>query len=93
MSGLRRAEADTRLDAPIIARDLRGLIKINPIATWSDDDVAGYIDDHDIIVNPLIAEGYLSIGCMPCTTKVAPGEHPRSGRWAGRDKTECGLHQ
>jgi phosphoadenosine phosphosulfate reductase len=55
--------------------------------------VAGYIDDHDIIVNPLIAEGYLSIGCMPCTTKVAPGEHPRSGRWAGRDKTECGLHQ
>jgi phosphoadenosine phosphosulfate reductase len=93
MSGLRRAEADTRLAAPIIARDLRGLIKINPIATWSDDDVAGYIDDHDIIVNPLIAEGYLSIGCMPCTTKVAPGEHPRSGRWAGRDKTECGLHQ
>jgi phosphoadenosine phosphosulfate reductase len=93
MSGVRRAEADTRLSAPIIARDLRGLIKVNPLATWTDDDVAGYIDDHDVIVNPLIADGYLSIGCMPCTTKVAPGEHARSGRWAGRDKTECGLHQ
>jgi phosphoadenosine phosphosulfate reductase len=93
MTGLRRAEADTRLSAPVIARDLRGLIKINPLAAWTDDDVAGYIDDHDVIVNPLVAEGYLSIGCMPCTTKVSPGEHARSGRWAGRDKTECGLHQ
>jgi phosphoadenosine phosphosulfate reductase len=93
MTGLRRAEADTRLSAPVIARDLRGLIKINPLAAWTDDDVAGYIDDHDVIVNPLVAEGYPSIGCMPCTTKVSPGEHARSGRWAGRDKTECGLHQ
>jgi phosphoadenosine phosphosulfate reductase len=93
MTGLRRAEADTRLSAPVIARDLRGLIKINPLAAWTDEDVAGYIDDHDVIVNPLVAEGYLSIGCMPCTTKVSPGEHARSGRWAGRDKTECGLHQ
>jgi phosphoadenosine phosphosulfate reductase len=93
MTGLRRAEADTRLSAPVIARDLRGLIKINPLAAWTDDDVAGYIDDHDVIVNPLVAEGYLSIGCMPCTTKVSPGEHARSGRGAGRDKTECGLHQ
>jgi phosphoadenosine phosphosulfate reductase len=92
MSGLRRDEAATRVQAPIVARDLRGLIKVNPIATWSDDDVAGYIADHDIVVNPLVEQGYLSIGCMPCTQPVAPGEDPRSGRWAGRDKTECGLH-
>jgi phosphoadenosine phosphosulfate reductase len=92
LSGLRRAEADSRVRAPIVARDLRGLIKVNPLATWSDEDVWGYIDEHDVPYNPLIDQGYLSIGCMPCTQPVAPGEHPRSGRWAGRDKAECGLH-
>ena len=92
MSGLRRAEAPTRINAPIVARDLRGLVKVNPLATWSDADVAGYIADHDIIVNPLTLQGYPSIGCMPCTRPVAEGEDPRSGRWAGTDKTECGLH-
>lgn len=93
MSGLRRGEADTRAAAPIVARDLRGLVKINPIAAWSDDDVAAYIAEHDIIVNPLVKRGYPSIGCMPCTTPVADGEDPRAGRWRGKDKTECGLHQ
>lgn len=92
MSGLRRSEATTRVTAPIIARDLRGLIKLNPIATWSDDDVDEYIATHDIIVNPLIGQGYPSIGCMPCTSPVAEGEDPRAGRWRGKDKTECGLH-
>jgi phosphoadenosine phosphosulfate reductase len=92
MSGLRRAEAPTRATAPIIHRDLRGLVKINPIATWSDLDVAGYILDHDIPVNPLVDQGYLSIGCMPCTEPVVDGADPRSGRWAGREKTECGIH-
>ncbi len=92
MSGLRRDEAETRANSPIVARDLRGLIKVNPIANWTAQDVAGYIEDHHIIVNPLIAQGYPSIGCWPCTTPVADGEDPRSGRWAGRDKTECGLH-
>lgn len=92
MSGLRRGEAATRAAAPIIGRDLRGLVKLNPIATWSDADVAGYIADHDVPVNPLLERGYVSIGCMPCTTPVAPGEDPRAGRWRGRDKTECGLH-
>lgn len=92
MSGLRRAEADSRSSALIVGRDLRGLVKINPIANWSDDDVASYIRDHDVPVNPLVDQGYPSIGCMPCTQPVAPGEDPRSGRWAGRDKTECGLH-
>jgi phosphoadenosine phosphosulfate reductase len=92
MSGLRRSEAPTRANAPIVTRDLRGLVKINPIATWSDLDVAGYIADHEVPVNPLLAQGYLSIGCMPCTRKVEPGADPRSGRWADSDKTECGLH-
>ena len=92
MSGLRRVEAASREAAPIIARDLRGLVKLNPIATWTDEDVAGYIADHDVPVNPLTRQGYPSIGCMPCTQPVADGDDPRAGRWAGRDKTECGLH-
>ena len=92
MSGLRRAEGPLRALAPIVGRDLRGLVKINPIATWSDDDVATYVADHDVPVNPLLARGYPSVGCQPCTQPVAPGADPRSGRWAGLDKTECGLH-
>jgi phosphoadenosine phosphosulfate reductase len=92
MSGLRRDEAPTRAAAPIVARDLRGLVKINPIATWTDLDVQGYIADHDVPVNPLVHQGYPSIGCQPCTHPVEPGADPRSGRWAGKDKTECGLH-
>ena len=92
MSGLRRVEAPTRAAAPIVGRDIRGLVKVNPLATWTDLDVRGYIADHDVPFNPLLDRGYLSIGCMPCTRPVAPGDDPRSGRWAGRDKTECGLH-
>jgi len=92
MSGLRRGEATTRAAAPIVSRDLRGLVKLNPIATWTDEDVAEYIERHDIIVNPLTLQGYPSIGCMPCTSKVEEGEDPRAGRWRGKDKTECGLH-
>lgn len=91
MSGLRRAEADTRSQAPIVARDLRGLVKVNPIATWSDDAVANYVEANRIIVNPLLSQGYPSIGCWPCTKPVADGDDPRSGRWDGA-KTECGLH-
>jgi len=93
MSGLRRAESPTRAEAPIVHRDLRGLVKVNPLATWSDDEVAAYVAEHDIPVNPLVAKGYLSIGCQPCTQPVADGEDPRAGRWAHLDdKTECGLH-
>ena len=92
MSGLRRAEAATRANAPIVARDLRGLVKINPIATWTDLDVEGYIADHDVPTNPLLNQGYPSIGCQPCTKPVAAGADPRSGRWSGTNKTECGLH-
>lgn len=92
MSGLRRVEAASREQAPIVARDLRGLVKLNPIATWTDLDVEGYIADHDVPVNPLRERGYLSIGCQPCTQLPTDPSDPRSGRWAGRDKTECGLH-
>src|SRR3954453_3691619 len=92
MSGLRRSESPTRASAPIVQRDYRGLVKVNPIASWSDFDVNGYIKDHDVPVNPLLDQGYLSIGCMPCTLPVEDGADARSGRWAGRDKAECGLH-
>jgi phosphoadenosine phosphosulfate reductase len=91
MSGLRRDEAATRAGAPIVARDLRGLVKLNPLANWTELDVQGYIADHDVPVNPLLTQGYTSIGCQPCTS-LPTGDDPRSGRWAGRGKTECGLH-
>jgi phosphoadenosine phosphosulfate reductase len=92
MSGLRRVEAPTRANTPILHLDLRGLIKVNPIATWTDADVHRYIKDHDVPINPLVEQGYPSIGCWPCTQPVEEGSDPRSGRWAGMDKTECGLH-
>lgn len=92
MSGLRRAESDERRAAPIVERDSRGLVKINPLATWTDDQVDAYIAERDVPVNPLLFDGYPSIGCWPCTQRVAAGEDPRSGRWAGSSKTECGLH-
>ncbi len=92
MSGLRRAEAPTRSGAPIVVRDLRGLVKVNPIARWTDEDVDRYVAEHDVPVNPLLAKGYPSIGCWPCTRPVGDGEDPRAGRWSGTDKTECGLH-
>ena len=92
MSGLRRSEAATRATAPIVTRDLRGLVKVNPIANWSDLDVEGYIADHDIPVNPLLSQGYTSIGCQPCTSLPTDPGDARSGRWAGKGKTECGLH-
>lgn len=91
MSGLRRAEAATRANAPVVAHDLRGLVKVNPIVDWSADEVERYIEANDVPVNPLIAQGYPSIGCQPCTSP-ASGDDARSGRWQGEDKTECGLH-
>ena len=93
VTGIRRVEAPTRANAPLISfDDAFGLVKINPIAAWSDEDMQNYIDKHGILVNPLVDEGYPSIGCAPCTAKPAPGSDPRSGRWAGNSKTECGLH-
>jgi phosphoadenosine phosphosulfate reductase len=92
MSGLRRDEAPGREAAPIVGRDLRGLVKVNPIAAWDAEHVAAHIAEHDVPVNPLTLRGYPSIGCMPCTHPVAEGDDPRSGRWAGQGRTECGLH-
>ncbi|MDQ3354536.1 MAG: phosphoadenylyl-sulfate reductase [Actinomycetota bacterium] len=92
MSGLRRAESPSRAGAPLVANDVRGLVKINPLATWDDDDVARYIADHSVPVNPLLEQGYHSIGCAPCTAPVLDGAGPRSGRWSESDKSECGLH-
>ncbi len=93
VTGVRRVEAPTRANTPLITYDDKfGLVKINPLAAWSDEEFEAYIDEHDILVNPLVGEGYPSIGCAPCTVKPAPGADPRSGRWAGRAKTECGLH-
>ena len=92
LSGLRRSEAVTRADAPIAGLDRRGLVKVNPLATWTDDDVNGYIVEHGVPVNPLVSQGYLSVGCRPCTFPVVAGADPRSGRWAGSERTECGLH-
>ena len=92
-TGVRRDESPTRTDTPLITWDERnGLIKVNPVAAWSFDDLIDYAGTHDVPVNPLIANGYPSIGCAPCTKPVAAGEDPRSGRWAGLAKTECGLH-
>lgn len=91
MSGLRRADGPSRADAPIVSRDSRGLVKLNPLATWSDRDVADYVARHDVPVNPLVAKGYLSIGCRPCTRPTPEGAAARSGRWDGV-RTECGLH-
>lgn len=94
ITGIRRVEAPTRANAPLISFDEAfGLVKINPIAPWSDDEMQAYIEANGILVNPLVEEGYPSIGCAPCTRKPEPGSDPRSGRWAGIAKTECGLHQ
>jgi phosphoadenosine phosphosulfate reductase len=93
VTGIRRVESPTRADAPLISfDDAFGLVKINPIAAWSDEDMQNYIDANGILVNPLVDEGYPSIGCAPCTAKPAEGADPRSGRWVGQAKTECGLH-
>lgn len=93
ITGIRRDQAPTRADSPNFTWDERfGLYKFNPLVRWTEDDVWDYIKANDVIYNPLHDRGYPSIGCAPCTKAVAPGEDPRSGRWAAFEKTECGLH-
>ena len=93
-TGLRRAETHDRVIAPVVGWDeKKGKVKVSPLARWSDAQVERYIDEHQVLVNPLVYDGFPSIGCWPCTRRVAPGEDPRSGRWAGLQKTECGIHQ
>ena len=92
-TGLRRAETHNRVVAPVIGWDARkGKVKVSPLARWTDEQVERYVTEHGVLVNPLTYDGYPSIGCAPCTRRVAPGDDPRSGRWAGTAKTECGIH-
>ncbi len=93
LTSLKRSDGPTRADAPVVSWDASfGLVKVNPLVTWTDADVKTYLADHDLPEHPLVARGYLSIGCAPTTRPVALGENPRAGRWAGLDKSECGLH-
>jgi phosphoadenosine phosphosulfate reductase len=92
-SGLRRDEAPSRRHTGVVEWDAkREMVKINPIATWTAADVDDYIAANNVLVNPLLLDGYPSIGCAPCTRKPAAGADPRSGRWAGSGKVECGIH-
>ncbi|MDI3402261.1 phosphoadenylyl-sulfate reductase [Streptomyces cavernicola] len=92
-TGLRRDESPTRANTPVVGWDeKRQKVKIAPIARWTQDDVDAYVAEHGVLTNPLLMDGYPSIGCAPCTRRVAEGADARSGRWAGRNKTECGLH-
>jgi phosphoadenosine phosphosulfate reductase len=92
-TGVRREESPTRTNTPLVTWDERnGLIKVNPVAAWTFDDLLDYAGAHAVPVNLLVSNGYPSIGCEPCTKPVAEGDDPRSGRWAGLAKTECGLH-
>ena len=93
LSGLRRADNPLRAGVPVVAYDeVCGAVKVNPLATWSDQDVAAYVAERELPVHPLRAQGFTSIGCWPCTRPTLPGEDPRQGRWSGSAKTECGLH-
>lgn len=92
-SGLRRADAASRAGVKVVEWDAkRNMVKLNPIATWSDQQVEDYIAEHGILVNPLLSDGYGSIGCAPCTRRLVEGESARAGRWAGSNKIECGIH-
>ena len=93
ITAIRRDQTPDRADAPVVGWDGRfGLVKVNPLVRWTFDDVRAYVREHDVPYNPLHDQGYPSIGCLPCTTPVAPGEDPRAGRWRGNEKKECGLH-
>ncbi len=95
ITGRKGFQSGTRQGLPrfeIDNSDAQGRLKINPLASWDKDTLTAYFEAHDLPRHPLEAQGYPSIGCSPCTSKVAPGEDPRAGRWRGWDKTECGLH-
>jgi phosphoadenosine phosphosulfate reductase len=91
ISGRKRFQARTRADLEIFEADGNRL-RVNPLAHWSAQDLRAYMEAHDLPRHPLVARGYPSIGCAPCTTRVREGEDPRAGRWRGSDKVECGIH-
>jgi len=92
-TGLRRDESPTRANTPVVGWDAgNGRVKVSPIARWTQDDVDAYIAEHGVLTNPLLQDGYGSVGCAPCTRRLLEGEDARAGRWAGLSKTECGIH-
>ena len=92
ITGRKRGQSSTRHALQLFESDAAHRVKLNPLADWSAEDVRAYMQAHDLPPHPLVASGYPSIGCAPCTTPVRPGEDPRAGRWRGRDKVECGIH-
>jgi phosphoadenosine phosphosulfate reductase len=93
ITAIRREQTPDRANAPVVGWDGRfGLIKVNPLVRWTAAEVRAYVAEHQVPYNPLHDQNYPSIGCTPCTSPVMPGEDPRSGRWRGQEKTECGLH-
>lgn len=92
VAGVRRDQTSTRAAMTAVAWDAGGRLKLSPMLAWGERDIWQYLHDHDLPEHPLLSEGYLSVGCAPCTRRVRPGESARAGRWAGSGKTECGLH-
>lgn len=93
ITGVRREETSARSDTKVVEwNERRQMVKVNPIVGWTQDQVDAYITEHGVLVNPLVYDGYPSIGCATCTARVEPGADPRSGRWTGTGKTECGIH-
>lgn len=91
ITGRKRFQSDTRAAIPLVEKSGRKF-KVNPLAEWTPEAITTYMTAHDLPPHPLVADGFLSIGCMPCTRAVQPGESARAGRWAGLEKTECGIH-
>ncbi|MBV9635334.1 MAG: phosphoadenylyl-sulfate reductase [Methylobacteriaceae bacterium] len=91
ITGRKRHQAATRAALSLFEAE-GDRVKVNPLAGWSASEVIAYLRSHEIHPHPLVAKGFLSIGCLPCTSRVAPGEDPRAGRWRGRGKVECGIH-
>lgn len=92
ISGRKRYQGGSRDSLPVVEQDDAGRLKLNPLASWSREEVGAYMIRHDLPRHPLVAKGFTSIGCAPCTTPVAEGEDPRAGRWRGSSKVECGIH-
>lgn len=92
VTGRKRFQTADRANLEMFEVDPAGRLKLNPLADWDAARISEYMDAHDLPRHPMVAEGFPSLGCAPCTTKVRPGEDPRAGRWRGSDKTECGIH-
>ena len=92
VTGRKRFQTADRANLELFEVDAAGRVKVNPLANWDATRISAYMDEHDLPRHPMVAEGFPSLGCAPCTTKVKPGEDPRAGRWRGSEKTECGIH-